>query len=383
MSTSPRGARPLRVLFLNENLGGHATMHRAIRATIGDYAHVQSTFVDVPQRGLIRRIAGAGIPPLDRLDLDFAALRSQLAVSYVARRLLRPRVREFDVLHVYTQHAALLSPEILASIPTVVSTDATGVQVSRLLPYRLPTRWTPLQHRVRSPLEERVYESATLVVGKSEWCVDSLRGDYGIPAQKLRRIPFGVLVPPTVTRAETPTDRPEITFIGTTLARKGGDRLLRVYRDRLVDRADLNLVTREDVPAQPGVYVFRDLSPGDPRLVDILSRTSVLAFPTEMDTFGYAALEAMAMAVPVVGTRLHALPEIVSDDTGVLVAPDDGELGDALEHLLDDEGLRARMGKAARERVLSHFDARNTTGELVELLCEAYDRYHASPPRSS
>ena len=133
--TQPRDAGtdpssgPLRMLFLNENLGGHATMHRAIRATIGAYPEVVATFVDVPPRRLIRRIAGAGIPPLDRLDLDFAALRSQLAVSLVARRLLRRFVGTYDLLHVYTQHAVLLSAATLASTPTIVSTDATGEQV--------------------------------------------------------------------------------------------------------------------------------------------------------------------------------------------------------------------------------------------------------------
>ncbi len=376
--------RPLRVLFLNENLGGHATMHRAIKATIAEQPQVVATFVDVPPRGLVRRIAGAGIPPLDRLDLDFAALRSQLAVSFVARRILRELTGAYDLLHVYTQHAALLSAETIGSTPAIVSTDATGEQVSRLLPYRLPTRWTPLQHRVRAPLEHRVYDSATLVVGKSDWCLNSLRNDYDMPEQKLRRIPFGVVVPPPVPRTPTSSGRPEITFVGTTLARKGGDRLLRVYRDRLAHKADVNLVTREDVPAQPGVHVFRDLAPGDPRLVEILSRTAVLAFPTEMDTFGYAALEAMAMGVPVVGTKLHALPEIVVHGTsGLLVAPDDLELGDALERLLDDEALRARMGEAARRRVVDRFDARNTTAQLVDVIFEAYERYRPYAPTGS
>ncbi|MBV8952170.1 MAG: glycosyltransferase, partial [Actinobacteria bacterium] len=222
-SKAPHG-RPLRVLFLNENLGGHATMHRAIKATIGERPEIVATFVDVPPRGLIRRVAGAGIPPLDRLDPDFAALRSQLAVSFVARRILRELAGSYDFLHVYTQHAALLSADMIASTPAIVSTDATGRQVSRLLPYRLPTRWTPLQNRVRMPLEQRVYDSATLVIGKSEWCVNSLRNDYQIGDDKLRRIPFGVVIPPLVPRTATPSGRPEITFVGTTLARKGGDR---------------------------------------------------------------------------------------------------------------------------------------------------------------
>jgi glycosyltransferase involved in cell wall biosynthesis len=56
------------------------------------------------------------------------------------------------------------------------------------------------------------------------------------------------------------------------------------------------------------------------------------------------------------------------------VSPDDRELGDALEYLLDDEALRLRMGKAARKRVLADFDARNTTAQLVDLVSEAYER---------
>jgi colanic acid/amylovoran biosynthesis glycosyltransferase len=90
------------------------------------------------------------------------------------------------------------------------------------------------------------------------------------------------------------------------------------------------------------------------------------------------------MAVPVVGTTLHALPEIVDDGTtGLLVAPDDRELGDALERLLGDEALRLRMGQAARERVIARFDAHRTTGELVALAFEARGRYGSHAPSPS
>jgi glycosyltransferase involved in cell wall biosynthesis len=220
-----------------------------------------------------------------------------------------------------------------------------------------------------------VYEAATFVVAKSAWCEGSLRHVYGVPDGKLRRIPFGVPVPGAV-RCEASTGLPQVTFIGTTLARKGGERLLRVYGSRLHGRCELNMVTRDVVAPQPGVRVFADFEPGDPRLTELLRRTAVLAFPTEMDSFGYAALEAMAMGVPVVGTRLHALPEIVDDGvTGLLVEPDDGQLAGALELLLADEPLRHAMGDAARSRVQSRFDARITTGAVVDLAFEAYDRF--------
>jgi len=70
-----------------------------------------------------------------------------------------------------------------------------------------------------------------------------------------------------------------------------------------------------------------------------------------------AALEAMAMELPVIGFRTSGMPEIVIDgETGFLV-----ELGDTramikkLKILLDDESLRREMGRKARDYVVNNF----------------------------
>jgi glycosyltransferase involved in cell wall biosynthesis len=98
-----------------------------------------------------------------------------------------------------------------------------------------------------------------------------------------------------------------------------------------------------------------------------------MAFPSEVDTFGYAAIEAMACGVPVVTTRTAGLPEVVVDEvTGLLVdSRDDVALRHALERILGDPALRIRMAAAARARVLERFDARSTTAALVSVLHEA------------
>ena len=111
-------AGPLRVLFLSENNGGHSTMHLGIRSAIVDDDRVTAAFVDVPLAGRLRRLASAQVPGLAGRDLDLAPLRGQLTTSAAARRLLRAASGTFDVLHVYTQHAALTSPDILRAGPT-------------------------------------------------------------------------------------------------------------------------------------------------------------------------------------------------------------------------------------------------------------------------
>src|SRR5204863_1705004 len=101
MSTSEP---PLRALFLNENIGGHATMHLHVRGALTEHPEVDARFVDLPRPGLPRRLFAAQIPGLARLDLDFQPHRVQLAQSFVARRLLRRTSEPFDVLHVYTHN---------------------------------------------------------------------------------------------------------------------------------------------------------------------------------------------------------------------------------------------------------------------------------------
>jgi glycosyltransferase involved in cell wall biosynthesis len=362
-----------RVAFLNENIGGHATMHLAIRDALADMASVDATFVDVPPPGLARKLVAAPVPGLAGLDLDLHPLRSQLAAAAVARRSIAGPARQADVLHVYSQNAALLSSDLLAGMPSVVSTDATNQQNAFRLPQRRPTWGTDLALVPTRAVERRVYDAATLVVGQSAWAAASLQAVYGVDRSRIRVIPFGITVRPATHVGND--GLPRITFVGRSMARKGGALLLEVWRRHLRDAAVLTLVTMEDVPPEPGLEVRRDVRPGDGKVEAILRATDIFAFPTELDTFGYAAIEAMAARVPVVATRTGGVPEVVADgETGVLVDPGDGgQLLDALQRLLRDAGARRAMGEAGRARVEAHFDALVTTRQLLEVLREAVE----------
>jgi glycosyltransferase involved in cell wall biosynthesis len=277
---------------------------------------------------------------------------------------------------VYTQNTALLSAADLRRHPAVVSTDATVAQHASMLPYRYPGRGTPTRVRLTQRFETRVYRAATIVAAQSEWAASSLRDEYGVPEPKLTCIPFGISLGPPMPRSEP--DPPEITFIGQSLRRKGGNRLIDVFRTQLSGRCVLNVVTPEPVPEVDGVRVHSDIVPGDVRLRELLARTAVLVFPSEIDTFGYAVVEAMAEGTPVVAIANAALPEIVDDGVTGLLVPRDGadeRLCAAIETLLDDPVRRRAMGAAARAKVEERYDAVRTTAALVDVLHEAVDRF--------
>lgn len=90
---------------------------------------------------------------------------------------------------------------------------------------------------------------------------------------------------------------------------------------------------------------------------EILPQADVFFLPSEYESFGLSALEAMACAVPVVASNTGGLPEVIEDGaSGFLHTPGDVEaMSGSLRKLLTDDITRKRMGEAARERAHNKF----------------------------
>jgi L-malate glycosyltransferase len=110
-------------------------------------------------------------------------------------------------------------------------------------------------------------------------------------------------------------------------------------------------------------------------IVDVLSRSELFLLPSATESFGLAALEAMACEVPVVASRVGGLPEVIVDGvTGFLRAPEDVEgMAEAGIRLLTDPALHERIRRAARDAAASKF----SSDRIVPMYERAYERLAA------
>lgn len=188
------------------------------------------------------------------------------------------------------------------------------------------------------------------------------------------------------TRSSPPAprgDRPTILYIGRLVPEKGQAVLLEAAallagRGHLVD---LTLAGEGDLrPAlerraeQLGIAAQVSFlgAVGQDRLRELYETASIFCLPSFAEGVPVVLMEAMAMGLPVVSTRITGIPELIEDGVGgLLVAPGrPDELADRLESLLVDPTLCRELGNGGREAVLRGFDAEHSASRLYELFSE-------------
>ena len=104
----------------------------------------------------------------------------------------------------------------------------------------------------------------------------------------------------------------------------------------------------------------------------ILGKSDLFLLPSEQESFGLAALEAMSSEVPVVASKVGGLPEVIRHGKdGYLVKVGDLEtMAEYCLKILTNDGLAEKMGKQARMRVLEKF----TTEKVIPQYLSLYQR---------
>ena len=126
----------------------------------------------------------------------------------------------------------------------------------------------------------------------------------------------------------------------------------------------------EHLAGQLGVQEYVEFVGKQNGVERLIRLADVLLMPSEMESFGLAALEAMACGVPCVGTRVGGVAELITDEQdGFLEAVGDIQgQADKVLQILTDEALHSTMATAARQTAVERFS--------TESLIPQYERYY-------
>jgi len=284
---------------------------------------------------------------------------SPSAIPRVRRVLQRER---FDVVHLHEPMTPVICVATLcwAECPVVATFHASGKLEWNA--FGKPT-WGFLMDRIdhRIAVSEAARESAM------RW----YPGDFEL-------IPNGVLIPP---EADAGGRENRIVFVGRHDPRKGMPVLIRAWpeirrrtgaRLRIIGADPLMVrlaLTRAGVKDE-GIDALGFLSQ-EALTEELLAAKALVAPSLGGESFGMVLTRAFACAVPVVASDISGYRDVMTDETGVLVPPDDpGALTEGTSALLADETRRQRLGESARRLAIERY----SWDDIARRLTAIYER---------
>ena len=274
-------------------------------------------------------------------------------------------VEEFriDLVHAHyaIPHAAaaVMARDMVRCAPPVVVTTLHGTDVTLVGLDRAYLRTT--QYSI---------ERSDVVTAVSHYLADYTVNEMGV-AQDVRVVPNMVdhtrfrprALPELRLRYAHPDERLVVHVSNFRPVKRTQD-VVRIFER--VAKVGARLLMIGDGPDRPAaVALTAELGLGGrvsflgsfPRIEELLAVSDLFLLPSSQESFGLAALEAMASGVPVVASRVGGLPEVVMEgETGVLCEVGDVDgMAEAAVRLLTDGALHQKFAEAARRRALETF----------------------------
>jgi glycosyltransferase involved in cell wall biosynthesis len=274
---------------------------------------------------------------------------------------------KFDVFHALNPVYGLPLP--LLSKPTVV----TYHDLTTLL-YGTGSSW---HARISAPPLYKLGKYCSMAIANSSQTKNELVQYLSFPPEKIRIINFGVAERFKPKERKNP-NYSSIGYIGTTIARKRVDYLLKAFHYLKKNHGQLNvklkIYGRKNGEYQSLVKLADDLNIKqdvefqgqipEKDLVDVYNSLDIYVCPSDWEGFGLPILEAQRCRIPVIIRADARIPEEVG--RYCLKATSERHMADILYEILEDDALRGRVTKAAAE-YSQHFTWEKTIRETLSV----------------
>jgi glycosyltransferase involved in cell wall biosynthesis len=215
--------------------------------------------------------------------------------------------------------------------------------------------------------------------------------DYGFSPKRILRIPNSVDTGFFQSSVQPPrTEKVRFLLVGRRMHQKGIDLLLKAVKilkdSGLSNKFEVQLCGSDspehnyrDMAEKLSVAHLLNFMPFQPNIRDIFREVQCFVLPSRGEGLSNALLEAMAMELPVIATRVSGTPDVVTDEKdGLLIPPESAEaLAEAMKRIIVEPALREQLGKNARRRVEAEFSLERIAEEYSSLysrLCGALER---------
>jgi alpha-maltose-1-phosphate synthase len=208
--------------------------------------------------------------------------------------------------------------------------------------------------------EEQIYETADAITVPSRFAARSFL-ESGVPAEKLRVIPYGVRLERFSPTSEPPTDRFQVLFAGSVGLRKGVPYLLEAFA-RLrhpAKRLRIAGTIHPDIKSVLGRLPRENVEFLGPvkqdRMAELMSTSHVMVLPSIEEGLALVQGQALACGCPVLCSTNTGGEDLFTDGVEGFIVPirDIPALTEKMQQLADDPALRLKMSEAALQRVQS------------------------------
>jgi glycosyltransferase involved in cell wall biosynthesis len=353
-------------------LGGAETYVRQMAPYLQQIGQTVRVITFMPGGSLVDELRNAGVTVIE------LGLQNKQDWKALARLGSLWRTDKPDLVHTHLYHAGIVG-RIAARIMRVQT-----VIVHQHGAERARSHSRTLLDRATSPLVSKYIATCQAVA-------ETMQKREGIPGKKITVIYNGIECVDPVDRVFTLPQQAHqstpvtIICVGRLSPEKGHITLLKALAQLknlqlqakliLIGEGKLQSILIEQA-TQLGIIGLVQILGSRRDVIEQLVNANIFALPSEWEGISMALLEAMAAGLPVVATAVGGTPEVVIDgETGYLVPPrDPASFANALSRLIQDPGLRQRMGMSARQRVCDQFNIRHTAQQILalyETLCHS------------